>query len=107
MSKPARPRTARREADRAARALVRDREKLASLSPGGASDRPIAVPSPAVIEGRARAMPCPQCDGPLEVIEHVVVVVDGVRLRRVDARCRTCGAPRSLWFVLAAPPEPN
>jgi len=55
-----RKRTARREQERAARRLVRDREKLAALSPGGSDAHPIDVTSAAVVEGRARAIPCVQ-----------------------------------------------
>jgi hypothetical protein len=56
--------------ENATRRLVRDREQLAALSPGGSADRPIAVASAAVVEVRARATPCPQCAGELRVREH-------------------------------------
>ena len=98
-----RPRTARREDERAARKLVRDREKLAALLPGGAREHPIAVPSTSVIEVRVEAMACPQCDGRYRLREHEA---PGPGLRRVDVTCRACSAPRSLWFRLA-PDEPN
>ena len=35
-----------------------------------------------------------------------VAIKEAVRaktLRRVDLRCRRCGAPRQLWFVIVAP----
>jgi len=95
-------RTARRIAERAARQLVRDREKLAALSPGGSRDRPIAVPSAAVVEIRAHAMPCPQCEGELRVGEHRVD--DGLRV--VAVTCTRCHVGRELWFRLVSD-EPN
>ena len=96
-------RTLRRAQERAARQLVRDREKLAKLLPGGAADHPISVGSASVVELRARALPCPQCDGELHVVEHRS---EGSGIRAVDVRCRQCGVPRTLWFRLASD-EPN
>jgi len=92
-------RTARRTRERAARQLVRDREKLANLSPGGAPERAIEVESSAVIEGRVRSMPCAQCEGAYRVVDHRS---EGVGLRAVDARCERCGAPRIVWFRLVS-----
>jgi hypothetical protein len=93
-----RPRTARRAAERDARQLVRDREKLAALSPGGSRERPIAVESAAVVEVRAHAMPCPQCAGELRVGEHRA---EG-GLRVVAMSCTQCAAKRELWFRLVS-----
>jgi hypothetical protein len=98
-----RSRTERRVQERAARKLVRDREKLFELSIGGSSERPIPVESAAVIEIRVEAMPCPQCEGQFRIREHVS---EGSGLRRVDVTCRQCSAPRSLWFRLVSN-EPN
>jgi hypothetical protein len=98
-----RPRVARREAERAARKLVQDREKLALLLPGGARDRPIEVTSSAVIEVRVESLPCPQCGGQFRVREHEA---PAPALRRVDVTCRQCSAPRSLWFRIV-PDDPN
>ncbi|HVK89097.1 MAG TPA: hypothetical protein VM513_33480 [Kofleriaceae bacterium] len=98
-----RPRTARRIEERAARKLVRDREKLAALLPGGARERPIEVPSSSVIEVRVESMPCPQCEGRYRLREHEAPAPG---LRRVDVTCRNCGAPRSLWFRIVTD-EPN
>ncbi len=95
-------RTARRAAERAARQLVRDREKLAALSPGGSSERPIHVSSTAVIEIRAHATPCPQCGGELRVRDHRV---EG-ELRVVAVTCTRCHVSRELWFRLVSD-EPN
>ena len=96
-------RTARRIDDRAARALVRDREKLAALSPGGARAHPIEVTSAAVVEVRVGALPCPQCGGEYRIKEHASVEAG---LRRLDVKCNLCGTPRTLWFRLVSD-EPN
>jgi hypothetical protein len=88
-------RTERRARERDARQLVRDREKLAKLVAGGAREYPLEVPTAAVIEGRAEAMPCPQCNGELRVAEHRS---EGGGLRAVDVTCRQCGVSRTLWF---------
>ncbi len=103
MGKKRPERTARRERERDARQLVRDREKLARLVAGGSAERPIEVPSSSVIEGRVRAMPCPQCEGELDVKDHRS---QGAGLRAVDVKCRTCGTPRTLWFRIVTD-EPN
>jgi hypothetical protein len=92
--KPPRPRTERRIAERDARRLVRDRERLAALERGGAPDHPIEVPSSSVIEVRARATPCPQCGGELAVDDHASEA--GVRV--VAVTCRRCHVARRLWF---------
>jgi len=91
-------RTARRAAERAARQLVRDREKLASLVAGGSPERPIAVESSAVVEVRARATPCPQCEGELRVGEHRAEA----GLRAVKVTCVRCHVSRELWFRLVS-----
>lgn len=96
-------RTERRARERAARQLVRDREKLAALVPGGARERPIEVESSAVIEGRARAVPCAQCQGSYRVAEHRSA---GDGTRAVDVRCERCGVARTLWFRIVSS-EPN
>ena len=96
-------RTERRARERAARDVVRDREKLAELLPGGAADHPIEVPTAAVIEGRVRAMPCPQCAGELDIKDHRST---GPGMRALDVKCRQCGVPRTLWFRIVVD-EPN
>jgi len=92
--KKSRPRTERRIEARDAKRLIRDRQRLATLERGGSSQLPIEVPSSAVIEGRAVAIPCVQCEGEAALVEHVRE--QGLRLVRV--KCRRCGAPRDLWF---------
>ena len=82
-------------AERVARGLVRDRERLWALAPGGSAERPIDVTSSAVIEVKARATPCPQCEGTLRLEDHQAV---DAALRKLDVRCVLCGVPRSLYF---------
>ena len=98
-----RPRTERRIAERDARRLVRDREKLAALSAGGAREHPIVVTSAAVIEVRVNASSCPQCNGPYRLVDHAAPAAG---LRELSVRCQLCGTPRTLWFRIASD-EPN
>jgi hypothetical protein len=98
MAKKTRPRTDRRVRERAARELVRERQKLAALLPGGSAERPIDVPSAAVIPLRARSTPCPLCDGALR-IEHEAAETRGGRLlHSTHVECTRCGVARILWF---------
>ena len=94
-----RKRTSRRAEERAARRLVRDREKLAAMTRGGSAEHPIGVPSAAVVETRVRNSTCPQCEGEYRIIEHTSPASG---LRRVDVRCQRCGTPRSWWFRLVS-----
>ncbi len=84
-------------------ALVRELEKLAALEPGGAPDRPIAVETPAVIDMRAIAQPCPLCEGSMKLEEHAADEIDGVRLRVAAIACTSCGVRRKRYFRLTAP----
>jgi hypothetical protein len=92
-----------RQQHKAARQLVRDREALAALSPGGSAEHPIAVGSAAVIETRTHATPCVQCAGEYRIREHRS---EGSGLRAVDVRCQRCGVARTLWFRITSD-EPN
>jgi hypothetical protein len=76
---------------------ARTREALAALSRGGSRQWPIVVTSAAVVEVRAKAMACPHCGGEYRLAEHTSA---GPGLRRVDAHCRQCSRPRTLWFRL-------
>lgn len=104
MSKPKKPgtreRTARRERERAARKLVRDRERLVATEPGGSAERAIEVATPGLIDGRVRATPCHQCGGALESAEVEAVSLPVGRRRVARTRCRVCHAPRAIWFSL-------
>jgi len=98
--RPERSRTQARRSARGAEKLGRDRERLFSLSPGGAAARPLLVTSPSVVEGRALAERCPRCDGEHELLEHAAVTVNGLRLREARLRCRACRSERSLFFQI-------
>ena len=89
------PAMSRKRPERRARALVRDRERLSALSPGGSRERPLPVPSSAVIEQRATAMPCVQCGGRYRVLDHGSA---GAGLREVRVVCEQCHVGRRLWF---------
>jgi hypothetical protein len=91
-------RTARRTAERAARQLVRDRERLAAIEPGGAAEQAIEVPSSSVIEVRARSQRCPQCEGDYQIDDHRA---PSAELRALDVACRRCGTERTIWFRIA------
>jgi len=95
MGKKRPERSARRAAARAARDLVHEREKLFGLGPGARIERPIEVATSAVIEIKARATPCPQCEGTLQLVDHQA---EPGGVRRVELRCVRCGAPRTLYF---------
>jgi hypothetical protein len=100
MVKPKRERTLRRESARKAEGLARDRERLFAFGLGGSAARPIDVDSAAVVEIRARSVPCPRCASEHAVDEHAAVSTHGDRLREARLRCRKCGSRRSLWFRL-------
>ena len=94
-----RKRVSRRAEERAARRLVRDREKLAAMSRGGSAEHPIPVTSAAVVETRVNNSTCPQCEGEYRIVEHTSPASG---LRRVDVRCMRYGTPRALWFRLVS-----
>ena len=98
-----RPRTERRIAERDLRRLVREREKLAALSTGGAAEHPIVVTSSSVVEVRVTSLACPQCEGEYRVLEHLAPKAG---LREVIVRCQMCGTKRTLWFKIVSD-EPN
>ena len=103
MAKKRSERTERRAAERELRKLVQDREKLARRLPGGSEELPLDVPVSSVIEVRARAAPCPLCEGELQLGQHRATASG---LRAVEARCQRCGVGRTLWFRIA-PSGPN
>lgn len=100
MSRKQRPRTERRARERDARQLVRDRQKLALLEPGGAAERPIEVPSTSVIAMRARGTACPLCDGALRIEDETAGMHGRRLLHAAHVRCASCGVARALWFVV-------
>jgi len=97
---PKRSRTIRREAERRADALGRDRERLFAASTGGSAAHPVLVESASVVEARARAVPCPRCEGEHAVVEHASINGPFGRLREAKLRCRRCASTRSMFFRL-------
>ena len=89
MSSGKRPgRLMRRIAERQARKLVEQKQKLSALSRGGSSELPIDVESSSVIDVRAASLPCPLCAGELRIEEHRA---RSAALREVDVRCALGG----------------
>ncbi len=102
MSGKKRPRTERRERERAAQKLGEAREKLARLEAGGAPERPLDVASASVIEPRVRSEPCLRCNAAVRVDDHRAAVVGQRRLRVVRGKCSHCGAVRDWYFRLTS-----
>jgi uncharacterized protein with PIN domain len=98
MSDARRKRTLSREKARQAAGLLRDREKLFLLEPGGSPVRPLEVHTASVVESRAETLRCPRCEGRLKATDHEAVTVDQVRLRRVGVYCQGCGSGRDVWL---------
>jgi hypothetical protein len=101
-SPPKSARNLRRARDRELAKDVRERERLARLVTGGSPGRPIEVASASVIEVQARSTPCPLCGGELRIEEHSARRFEEGMLRVVSVRCFRCGAPRELFFRIAA-----
>ncbi len=97
------PRAQRREAERETKKLMRDRERLAALSPGGAPDRPIEVSSASEVEIAARAAPCIQCGGIVRIDEHLAETIGAMRLRITHVSCPACGTKRVVYFRIGSP----
>lgn len=104
--KPKRARAARREQQRHLQKDVRLRERAAVTAPGGSAAQAITVSSASVVEIRARAIPCVQCGGALDIEAHDADVQAGELLRVVRAICRLCHTRRQLWFKVD-PPRAN
>jgi ribosomal protein S27AE len=83
--------------------MVRERERLARLEPGGAPDRPIALVSASLVEVRARSMPCPICGSEVRVADHTAETLEGQALRLAHTRCPSCGYEGIVYFALRAP----
>ena len=103
--KKKRARTLRRAESRARAKEIADRLTLASLEPGGRAERPLQVPTAALVETRAAALGCPACDSPARALSHDALEVDGVSLRHVVTRCTECEHEREVWvrIVVDAP----
>ena len=98
------PRGERRARARAQEELIHDLEELARRAPGGAADRPILVSSPAQVDVIATSVPCPLCEGALQLEEHAAEVVDGESRRIARLRCTSCGVRRAQYFRLGERP---
>ncbi|HEX3904135.1 MAG TPA: hypothetical protein VH853_14950 [Polyangia bacterium] len=103
MPRPPRPRRQQREQQRALRKTVRQIERLAGELPGGSAERPLDVTSASVVETRARATECIQCDAvEMEIRgDRATSTARGV-LREVAMVCRRCHAGRTVWVRVAA-----
>jgi len=100
--KSSRPRTERRERERALKKGVRNTERMAHALPGGSRATAIELPASGLVELAVRDARCPQCNGALDLRgDRAESTARGI-VREVDAICRLCHAPRRLWFRLAA-----
>ena len=103
MARWPRLRNKRRELERELRKQVRRTEALAGRLPGGSPELPIDVASAAIVEGKARATPCIQCEGDMELCgDRATSTARGV-LREIALACRRCHTPRTLWFRVTPP----
>jgi hypothetical protein len=100
MPKKPRARTERRIGERASHKLVHAKQRLATLQAGGTPDHPVEVSSTSVIPVRARATPCPLCDGTLQLEEETA---RSATLRGAEVRCVRCGVRRTIWFRVTSP----
>lgn len=82
--------------------MADDLERLARAAPGGSTQRPIEVESPAQVDVIAGRTPCSRCRGSLRVDEHVARVVDEHPYRVAAVTCTMCGTTRELFFRLKA-----
>jgi hypothetical protein len=94
-------RAERRERERAAEKLVRDKVRLARLEDGGAPERPVRVESASQVEPHALAMACLRCGGAPRLVEHAAETHGGDRLRVARLECPRCGTRREIWFRIA------
>lgn len=97
------PRAARRAAGRALDKLVEARLELARREPGGSAERPIEVPTAALVELEATAARCLRCDTGVRLEAHEVDRTEAGLLRVADVRCPSCGLGRRLFFRIAEP----
>jgi hypothetical protein len=83
--------------------VVRARERIARLEPGGTPSNPMDVDSASQIEVRAEGTPCLRCQGPYRVDEHTAESIGGHLLRVVEVHCYHCGARRRFYFRVVPP----
>jgi hypothetical protein len=106
MGPPRRKRTQLRVESRRDAKAVRDRQRLATLEPGGTPERPLEVVTASLVEPKARAIRCPVCRGSVRVAEHAARTLGGVPLRLAHVACPMCGHARVIYFVVR-PRLPN
>lgn len=105
MAKKKRPVSARGERRALEREVEKDaarRDKLATLLPGGAPERPIEVSTASLVEPTARGQRCVRCEGEVRVESHDARSIDGVPLRVVTVACAACGHQRALYFRIVS-----
>ncbi len=89
---------ARRKLANKERKITADLDRLFALGPGGSSQSPITIPTPALVKPNAEAMPCPLCLGRLRMHDDEVDRATEALLRIALCKCETCGQPRKMWF---------
>jgi hypothetical protein len=100
MSTPRKPRAQRRAEGRQDAKDIRDRERLALLETGGSPERPFEVVTAALVEPKARALPCPICGGVVKLEDHTASTLRGVPERLAHVACTVCGHARVIYFVI-------
>jgi hypothetical protein len=101
--RPLRTRTIKRQARAANDRAVQAKRKLYDLEPGGSPERPIEVPTPALVEPKSKSLACPRCGELFAVDEHAAHADRNGRLREAKLFCHLCGERRSLWFRVVPP----
>lgn len=101
--RPLRTRTIKRRARAETDRWVQTKRKLYDLEPGGSPDRPLEVPTPALVEPKSKSLSCPRCDELFAIEEHAAHTDGHGRLREAKLRCKLCGERRSLWFRIVPP----
>jgi hypothetical protein len=86
----ARPRTERRQRERALEKELARRVRAFEQEPGGSPSRPIDVAAANIVEQRAGSVCCPRCGLRMQIEEHKATVIDGSRLREVCLSCGPC-----------------
>ncbi|HPH65445.1 MAG TPA: hypothetical protein PLF40_06865 [Kofleriaceae bacterium] len=94
-----RPRVATATRDPGLQAMW-EREQVARTERGGNPDLPFVVRSAATIEGKAARQRCLHCNATLRLVEHKAVAGGDLRRRKINMRCRNCGAQRFFWFEI-------
>ncbi len=97
-----RPRVGRRAAERDAKKLADNLERLALLEPGGSPDSPIELASASQVDVHARDARCVVCGGLVRLEDHTAETLRDVRLRVAHVQCQVCGRKRKIFFKLVS-----